>query len=84
QSCLLWLQAAQTRLDTLQQAPDAHDIETAIDRAHHQWDRVRDAAHARRLAPQLVALPSRVPGRQRAALDAIQKKLERLNSLPTS
>lgn len=82
-SCALWLQAAQTRLDTLQQAPDAHDVEAAADRAHHQWDRIRDAAHARQLAPQLVALRRRVPGRQRAALDAIQKKLGRLNSLPT-
>lgn len=81
-SCLLWLQAAQTRLDTLQQAPDAHDVENAVDRAHYQWDRIRDAAQARALAPQLVALRRRVPGRQRAALDAIQKKVERLNSLP--
>lgn len=81
-SCLLWLQAAQTRLDTLQQAPDAHDVETAVDRAHHQWDRIRDAAQARALAPQLVALRRRVPGRQRGALDAVQKKVERLNSLP--
>lgn len=82
QSCALWLQAAQTRLDTLQQAPDANDVEGAVDRAHHQWDRIRDAAQARNLAPQLVAQRRRVPGRQRAALDAVQKKLERLNSLP--
>ncbi|MYT20272.1 hypothetical protein GTW69_08210 [Streptomyces sp. SID7760] len=81
-SCQLWLQAAQTRLDTLQQAPDAHDVETSVDRAHHQWDRIRDAAQARGLAPQLVALRRRVPGRQRGALDAVQKKVERLNSLP--
>ncbi|MFH8343104.1 hypothetical protein [Streptomyces sp. AM6-12] len=82
-SCQLWLQAAQTRLDTLQQAPDARDVENAVDRAHYQWDRIRDAAQARSLAPQLVSLRRRVPGRQRAALDAIQKKVERLNSLPT-
>lgn len=81
-SCQLWLQAAQTRLDTLQQAPDAHDVETAVDRAHHLWDRIRDAAQARALAAQLVALRRRVPGRQRGALDAVQKKVERLNSLP--
>ncbi|WP_329345532.1 hypothetical protein [Streptomyces sp. NBC_01352] len=83
QSCALWLQAAQTRLDTLQQAPDAHDVEEAVDRAHYQWDRIRDAAQARNLAPQLVAQRRRVPGRQHAALNAVQKKLERLNSLPT-
>ncbi|MER8069107.1 hypothetical protein ABTZ59_12530 [Streptomyces sp. NPDC094034] len=84
QSCALWLHTAQIRLDTLRQAPDAHDVETAVDRAHHQWDRIRDAAHARRLAPQLVAQRRRIPGRQRAALDAIQKRLEQLNSLPPS
>ncbi|MGW1412084.1 hypothetical protein [Streptomyces sp. NPDC002403] len=78
-SCQLWLQAAQLRLDLLQQAPDAHDVENAVDRAHHQWDRTRDAAQARALASQLVALRRRVPGRQRAALDAVQKKVERLN-----
>ncbi|EST19647.1 hypothetical protein [Streptomyces niveus] len=82
QSCALWLHTAQIRLDTLRQAPDTPDVETAVDRAHHQWDRIRNATHARRLAPQLVAQRRRVPGRQRAALDAIQKKLERLNSLP--
>lgn len=81
QSCALWLQAAQTRLDTLQQAPDALDVEGAVDRAHHQWDQIRDAAGARRLAPQLVAQRRRVPGRQRAALDAIQRKLERLQAV---
>ncbi|MFE3587466.1 hypothetical protein ACFXOY_08065 [Streptomyces niveus] len=84
QSCALWLHTAQIRLDTLQQAPDTPDVETAVDRAHHQWDRIRNATHARRLAPQLVAQRRRVPGRQRAALDAIQKKLEHLNSLPPS
>lgn len=81
-SCELWLAAAQTRLDALQQAPDTPDVESAVDRAHHQWDRIRDAEHARRLAPHLVALRRRVPGRQRGALDAVQKKVERLNSLP--
>lgn len=79
-SCPLWLQAAQTRLDTLQQAPDAPDVEIAVDRAHHEWDRIRDAALARRLAPQLVALRRRVPGRQRGALEAAQRKVEQLNS----
>ncbi|MBV9024662.1 MAG: hypothetical protein JO362_12925 [Streptomycetaceae bacterium] len=77
-SCQLWLQAAETRLGVLQQAPDVHDVETAADGAHHQWERIRDAAHARHLAPRLVALRYRVPGRQHGALAAIQKKLERL------
>ena len=81
QSCALWLQAAQTRLDTLQQARDAHDVEGAVDRAHHQWDRIRNAAQARQLAPQLVTLRRRVPGRQRGALESIQRKLEILQAV---
>ncbi|MFM9735172.1 hypothetical protein [Streptomyces niveiscabiei] len=81
QSCLLWLQAAETRLDTLQQAPDAPDVETAVDGAHYQWMQIKDAAAARTLAPQLVLLRRRVPGRQRGALDSLQRMVERLNSL---
>ncbi|MFF4647493.1 hypothetical protein [Streptomyces sp. NPDC001389] len=79
-SCELWLQAAQTRLDALHQAPDAPDVEAAVDRAHHQWERIPDPSQAHALAPQLVAQRRRVPGRQHAALDAIQKKVERLES----
>ncbi|WP_327359846.1 hypothetical protein [Streptomyces sp. NBC_01304] len=82
-SCQLWLTAAETRLDTLQQATDAHDVESAVDRAHHQWLQLRDPVAARAYAPRLVALRRRVPGRQRGALESIQKMLERLNSLPT-
>lgn len=82
QSCLLWLQAAESRLGTLQQALDSPDVEAAVDGAHHQWTQMRDPEAARAYAPRLVALRRRVPGRQRGALDAIQKTLERLNSLP--
>lgn len=81
-SCQLWLQAAETRLDVLQQAPDAHDVETSVDRAHHQWMQLRDASAARAFAPRLVALRHRVPGRQPGAVASIQRMLERLNSLP--
>ncbi|WP_432041000.1 hypothetical protein [Streptomyces chartreusis] len=81
QSCLLWLQAAETRLGTLQQALDTPDVENAVDGAHHQWMQIRDPEAARAYAPRLVALRRQVPGRQRGALDAIQKTLERLNSL---
>ncbi|MFM9449170.1 hypothetical protein [Streptomyces acidiscabies] len=81
-STQLWLQAAETRLNTLQQAPDALDVETAVDGAHYQWMQIRDPAAARALAPQLVSLRRRVPGRQRGALDSLQKMVERLNSLP--
>lgn len=81
QSCLLWLQAAETRLGTLQQALDSPDVEAAVDGAHHQWTQMRDPEAARAYAPRLVALRRQVPGRQRGALDAIQKALERLNGL---
>ncbi|AJT63176.3 hypothetical protein T261_1490 [Streptomyces lydicus] len=81
-SCRLWLQAAETRLDVLQQAPDAHDVETSVDRAHHQWLQLRDAPAARAFAPRLVALRRRVPGRQPGALESILKTLERLTSPP--
>ncbi|MGD3111366.1 hypothetical protein [Streptomyces sp. YGL11-2] len=81
-SCQLWLQAAEARLDALQQAPTAQDVETAVDGAHHQWMQLHDAVDARALAPQLLALRSRVPGRRRTATESIEKILERLDSLP--
>ncbi|GAU70361.1 hypothetical protein SSP35_18_00890 [Streptomyces sp. NBRC 110611] len=79
EACQLWLQAAEARLDTLQQAPDARDVETAVDGAHHQWMHLRDATAARALATRLMALRHRVPGRQRGALESLQKTLARLN-----
>ncbi|ARF53579.1 hypothetical protein B1H19_04755 [Streptomyces gilvosporeus] len=81
-SCELWLRAAETRLDVLQQATDARDVETSVDGAHHQWMQMRDAVAARALAPRLIALRRQVPGRQPGALTSIQRMLERLNSLP--
>ncbi|MFD8386553.1 hypothetical protein ACFV2X_50030 [Streptomyces sp. NPDC059679] len=80
-SCELWLAAAEARLDALQQDPDTPDVETAADGAHHQWERIRDAAHARQLAPRLVELRRRVPGGQHGALAAIQKKLSHLQAV---
>ncbi|MFI1869699.1 hypothetical protein [Streptomyces jumonjinensis] len=80
-SCALWLRAAEVRLDVLQQAPGP-ETEAAVDRAHHQWTRIRDTDAARGLAPQLLALRHRVPGRQPGALQAIQRTLERLNTPP--
>ncbi|MFG2140943.1 hypothetical protein [Streptomyces sp. NPDC048650] len=78
-SCELWLSAANVRLSSLHQAPDAQDVKHAVDRAHHQWTQVRDAARARELAPALVHLRRQVPGRQHGALDAIQKRLDQLD-----
>ncbi|MFG2653383.1 hypothetical protein [Streptomyces sp. NPDC048436] len=80
-SCELWAAAAQTRL-ARQQATDDPDVEGAVDRAHHQWEQVRDPERARALAPALVDLRRHVPGRQRGALAALQRRLEQLHTQP--
>ncbi|MEU0373709.1 hypothetical protein ABZ070_26300 [Streptomyces sp. NPDC006283] len=77
-SCELWMTAADVRLGR-QQAVDDPDVEAAVDRAHHQWEQIRDAGRARQLAPGLVALRRRVPGRQRGALQLLQRRLEQLH-----
>ncbi|MFJ5548695.1 hypothetical protein [Streptomyces sp. NPDC093225] len=79
-SCALWIHAAEARLKRLHQAADAEDVVTAVDRAHYQWNQIRDPAAGRALAPRLVVLRRGVPGRQREALAAIQKRLELLQS----
>lgn len=76
-SCELWMAVADARLRR-QQTADDPDVEGAVDRAHHQWEEVRDAARARGLAPELVRLRRRVPGRQRGALPLLQRRLEQL------
>ncbi|MGW6455417.1 hypothetical protein ACWF94_05715 [Streptomyces sp. NPDC055078] len=78
-SCALWMSAADARL-TRQQATDDPDVEGAVDRAHHQWEQIKDPGTARTLAPRLVALRKRVPGRQRGALRVLQRRLESLHS----
>ncbi|MFI2370676.1 hypothetical protein [Streptomyces sp. NPDC018833] len=81
-SCELWMAVADARLSR-QQTADDPDVEGAVDRAHHQWEQIRDAARARRLAPELVRLRRRVPGRQRGALQLLQRRLEQLQSGPS-
>lgn len=78
-SCELWMAAAEARL-TRHQAPDDRDVEGAVDRAHHQWEQIRDLPRARALAPGLVRLRRSVPGRQRGALQVLQRRLESLHS----
>ncbi|MFJ8166571.1 hypothetical protein ACIRBY_37405 [Streptomyces sp. NPDC096136] len=80
-SCELWMAAVDARL-TRRQAPDDPDVEAAVDRAHHQWQAVRDAARARELGPRLVGLRRRVPGRRPGATEAVQRRLELLHTLP--
>ncbi|MER7956329.1 hypothetical protein [Streptomyces sp. NPDC096030] len=74
-SCELWTGAAQARLD-LGQAPRDPDVEGAVDRAHHQWERITDPSRARALGPALVALRHRVPGRTAGALAALQRRMD--------
>ncbi|MER7338704.1 hypothetical protein ABT403_12720 [Streptomyces sp. NPDC000075] len=80
-SCELWMAAADARL-TRHQAPDALEVEAAVDRAHHQWQAVRDAATARALGPGLVSLRRRVPGQRPGATEAVQRRLELLHTMP--
>lgn len=73
-SCEIWLTVVSTRL-TAGQAPDAPDVEAAADLAHHQWEQVRDPDTVRELGPALVALRSRVPGRQRGTVNLVRQRL---------
>ena len=78
-SCRTWLGVAAARL-AAGQAPDAPAVEAAVDRAHHQWGQVRDAAAARELGTSLAELRSRVPGRRQGALDHVQRQLRQLQT----
>ncbi|MFE9771295.1 hypothetical protein ACFYOV_06405 [Streptomyces sp. NPDC005931] len=81
-SCRTWLAVAAARLNA-GQTPDAPAVETAVDRAHHQWGHVRDSARARELGEVLVELRGRVPGGREGALDHVQRRLRRLRPLQT-
>ncbi|GHB24196.1 hypothetical protein GCM10010377_12710 [Streptomyces viridiviolaceus] len=78
-SCRAWLAVATARLNA-GQAPDAPAVEAAVDRAHHQWGRIGDAAAARELGAALAELRGRVPGRREGALDHVQRELNRLQT----
>lgn len=73
-SCELWLTAAESLLALGRRADDP-DVEGAVDRAHHQWERIGDPARARALGPTLVALRERVPGRRPGALAALRRRM---------
>ncbi|WP_370740821.1 hypothetical protein [Streptomyces sp. Ncost-T10-10d] len=80
-SCELWMAAAEARL-ARQQPPDDPVVEDAVDRAHHQWQELRDPQRARELGPPLVSLRRHVPGRRSGAVEAVQRRLELLHTLP--
>lgn len=76
-SCRTWLAIAGARLNA-GQAPDSPAVESAVDRAHHQWGRIDDPPRACELGPMLADLRLRVPGRRQGALDHVQQQLRRL------
>ncbi|GAB2832652.1 hypothetical protein GCM10027073_71420 [Streptomyces chlorus] len=78
-SCHIWLAVAAARLNTGQTA-DASSVETAVDRAHHQWGRIGDPVRARELGLSLAELRSRVPGRREGALDHVRRQLSQLQT----
>ncbi|MBD0842200.1 MULTISPECIES: hypothetical protein [unclassified Streptomyces] len=79
-SCRAWLAVAGARLSA-GQSPEDPAVESAVDRAHHQWGRITDPARARELGPALADLRARVPGRRQGALDHVQQHLHRLEAL---
>ncbi|WP_405774077.1 hypothetical protein [Streptomyces sp. NBC_00859] len=82
-SCELWLMAAGARLQSGQTENDT-EVEAAVDRAHHEWEQIPDAVRMRTLAPDLMEMRRRVPGRQRGALPLLQQRLEQLGiRIPT-
>ncbi|MEU6667032.1 hypothetical protein [Streptomyces sp. NPDC046727] len=80
-SCRVWMGVAGARL-AAGQAVDAPAVETAVDRAHHQWAHIKDAARARELGLALAELRLRVPGRRRGALENVQRQLRQLQAAP--
>ncbi len=78
-SCRGWLALAANRLDA-GQAPGAPEVESAVDRAHHQWGRIDDPARARELGAELARLRQRVPGRREGALDHVRRQLSQLQT----
>ncbi|MEU9101464.1 hypothetical protein [Streptomyces sp. NPDC048361] len=82
-SCELWMACAQALLARRRTTDDA-DVQAAVDRAHHQWEQLGDPERVRALAPDLIALRTRVPGRQAGALEAVQRRLEQLQAVPAA
>ncbi|MGJ5754550.1 hypothetical protein FB563_2723 [Streptomyces puniciscabiei] len=78
-SCRAWLAVAGVRL-AAGQAVDAPAVEAAVDRAHHQWGRIKDVARARELGPALAELRLRVPGRRQGALENVRRQLRQLQA----
>ncbi|MFY4721863.1 hypothetical protein [Streptomyces sp. LaBMicrA B280] len=79
-SCQGWMAVAERRLAAGQEG-DAPAVEAAVDRAHHQWGRIDEAARARELGPALAELRARVPGRRQGALEDVRRQLRELQEI---
>lgn len=78
-ACELWLAAAASRL-CRDEPPDAEEVVAAVDRATHEWARVRDSASARYLAPKLIAMRRRIPGSDEGAIGQIERRLSQAHA----
>ncbi|MGW2325619.1 hypothetical protein ACWC5C_07610 [Streptomyces sp. NPDC001700] len=78
-ACELWLSVADARLGN-GEATGHPEVEGAVDRAHHQWQFVQEPARAHALAPMLIDLRGRVPGRRPGALEAVRRRVELLRT----
>ncbi|MCQ8190943.1 hypothetical protein [Streptomyces rugosispiralis] len=78
-ACELWLAVADARLGNGEPA-EHPEVEGAVDRAHHQWQFVTDRTRAGALAPLLIELRGRVPGRRPGALEAVRRRAELLRA----
>jgi hypothetical protein len=76
-SCEAWMGVARARLAAGRPARDPM-VESAVDRAHHQWGLVADAGQAGELGVALVELRARVPGRRPGALEHARQHLAEL------
>ncbi|WP_344280030.1 hypothetical protein [Streptomyces hebeiensis] len=76
-SCAWWMAAAEARL-AAGQRPEDEDVVAAVDRAHHQWEQLREPTAAGSLAPALTELRRQVPGHREGALLAVQRRAESL------
>ncbi|MEV6316571.1 hypothetical protein [Streptomyces sp. NPDC051776] len=81
-SCELWTAAASARLGRGEPA-DAPDLVAAVDRAHHCWEQLGDGAVALALAEHLAEVRRRVPGRRPGAVDALNRRVDALNTTGT-
>lgn len=73
-SCTAWISVAAARLARGEE-PDSAEVEAAVDRAHHQWQRLPASKDGIRLAVELMSLRHRVPGRRPGAGAAIRRRL---------